>query len=259
VQAEAKAYPHSREVDMRRGPDFSTKTTEILAKRAVQCCSNPECQKKTSGPHSDPGKAVNIGQAAHIRGARPGSARYDPNMTDEQRRDPSNGIWLCVGCATEIDKGEKKFPPKELYIWNEIHEEKVEERKRSYDVHGREELQRLQRENEELKRKSEELQRENVEIRQQLKAKDDWENRKKQYHLVITDGGATVWKFSGNPEHYACTGCFEEERIQILQDQHTMAGNFKCPSCKTDFLIKPMKISQRVLTRSRNPWSQTNV
>ena len=66
---------------MTKGPDFSKKTSEILAKRAAQLCSNPNCLKKTSGPHSNPEKAVNKGEAAHIRGARPRSARYDPQTS----------------------------------------------------------------------------------------------------------------------------------------------------------------------------------
>jgi hypothetical protein len=31
---------------MTKGPDFSKKTSEILAKRAAQLCSNPNCLKK---------------------------------------------------------------------------------------------------------------------------------------------------------------------------------------------------------------------
>jgi hypothetical protein len=224
---------------MTKGPDFSKKTSEILAKRAAQLCSNPNCLKKTSGPHSNPEKAVNKGEAAHIRGARPRSARYDPSMTDEQRSDITNGIWLCVSCASEIDKDEGRFDHQLLHIWKKIHEDKVQEVKTSYDIHGQEEFQRLQREN--------------TEIRQQLKAKEGWENRKKQYRLVHTDGGATVWKFSGIPEHYSCTRCFEEENVQILQDQNNVAGTFQCPGCKTHFQIKPMKSLQKLSAPSRDP------
>jgi hypothetical protein len=67
------------------GPDFLKPTIDALAKRANLICSNPECRVLTGGPHSDPIKPPNIGEAAHIKGARSGSARYDPNMTDEQR------------------------------------------------------------------------------------------------------------------------------------------------------------------------------
>lgn len=239
----SQRLPDSREVRMTKSPDFSKNTRETLAKRAAQRCSNPDCFNKTSGPHSDPGRAVNTGEAAHIRGARSTAARYVSSMTDEERSDIANGIWLCTGCATEIEKDEQKFPPKLLHMWKDKHEADV---KKLYpDLQVREELQRLQSEN--------------IEIRQQLKAIEEWENIKKQYEPVRTDGGAIVWKFYGHPEHYACPNCFEEKRRRPLQDQHTLAGNFQCPGCKTDFLIKPMRTFQKPVNRPKNlpvnPWN----
>jgi hypothetical protein len=103
-------------------PDFSQKTVEALAKRAAQTCSNSSCQKPTSGPHSDASKSVIKGEAAHIRGARPGSARYDPAMSDEERGRPVNGIWLCRECAKVIDGDESRFPVTLLEAWKRTHE-----------------------------------------------------------------------------------------------------------------------------------------
>jgi hypothetical protein len=34
--------------------DFSQKTKTLLAKRVSYICSSPQCNKPTSGPHSDP-------------------------------------------------------------------------------------------------------------------------------------------------------------------------------------------------------------
>jgi hypothetical protein len=108
---------------MTKGPDFSEKTKKTLAKRAGEVCSNPDCSRPTSGPHSDENKAVNLGEAAHIRAARKGQARYDPNMTDEERRDISNGIWLCRECARKIDLDEEKYTVKLLNKWKREHED----------------------------------------------------------------------------------------------------------------------------------------
>src|SRR5262249_35489257 len=72
---------------------------------------------------SDPAKSINLGQAAHIMGARLGAKRYDPSMTDEQRRHISNGIWLCTSCASEIDKDERKFTVELLHRWKADHEQ----------------------------------------------------------------------------------------------------------------------------------------
>ncbi len=110
-------------------PDFSGATKQTLAKRAGQVCSNPECRRPTSGPHSDESKAVNLGEAAHIRAARPDQARYDANMTDEERAAISNGIWLCKECARRIDVDEAKYPVALLAKWKDIHEKWISDGK----------------------------------------------------------------------------------------------------------------------------------
>lgn len=107
---------------MAAGPDFSKKTVEALAKRAAQTCSNPECREPTSGPHSDASRSVVVGEAAHIRGARHGSARFDSNMTNAERANPANGIWLCRKCAKLIDADPARFPPTLLKEWKHSHE-----------------------------------------------------------------------------------------------------------------------------------------
>ena len=111
---------------MARDPnEFSQKTKETLAKRAAQRCSNPACPQTTSGPHTEDSKAVNIGEAAHIRGARPGSARYDPSMTPEQRSDIANGIWLCRTCAKLVDSDPIRYTAELQLAWKKQHEESV--------------------------------------------------------------------------------------------------------------------------------------
>ncbi len=105
---------------------FRSSTKKTLALRAGYLCSNPNCRNKTSGPHKEDHKAINIGVAAHIRGANPGSARYDDKMTPEERSNIINGIWLCTNCSKLIDDDEKKFTLKVLYKWKENHETHIE-------------------------------------------------------------------------------------------------------------------------------------
>jgi len=83
--------------------DFSQAVCNSLAQRVGLHCSNPECRAYTSGPKSDPEKAVNVGVAAHITAASLGGPRYDPLLTDRERRSSENGIWLCQTCAKLID------------------------------------------------------------------------------------------------------------------------------------------------------------
>lgn len=106
-------------------PDFSKDTIDTLARRAGFICSNPDCQKSTVGPNSEPSKSLVIGEAAHIRGARLKSKRYDPNMTDHARAEITNGIWLCRNCHKLVDSDEQRFPSALLFKWREIHEQAV--------------------------------------------------------------------------------------------------------------------------------------
>jgi hypothetical protein len=111
-----------KEREMASGPDFNSKTKQTLAKRAGQVCSNPNCRKSTSGPHSDETKAINLGEASHIRAARAGQARYDANMSDMERAAIINGIWLCKECARRIDVDEAKYTITLLVEWKQMHE-----------------------------------------------------------------------------------------------------------------------------------------
>lgn len=111
-----------------RPGDFTQRTKDILAKRAGQICSSPNCNKRTSSGHTTADKAVVVGEAAHIYGEAPKSARYDPSMTDEQRKDILNGIWLCSVCHKMVDTDELRYTAKLLLKWKEEAESK--------DFHG---------------------------------------------------------------------------------------------------------------------------
>ncbi|MCY6371765.1 HNH endonuclease [Clostridium ganghwense] len=103
--------------------NFSSKTKDTLFKRAGGRCSNPNCRKPTSGPHTETNKIVNIGVAAHITAAEKGGPRYDSNITSEERKAVENGIWLCQGCAKLIDSDEKRYTVDLIKKWKEISEE----------------------------------------------------------------------------------------------------------------------------------------
>ena len=97
--------------------DFSRRTTKVLADRAGNRCSNPGCRQPTSGPRTDPDRAVNIGVAAHITAASEGGPRYDPALTPEARRHPDNGLWLCQNCAKLVDNDPTGYPVDLLRAW----------------------------------------------------------------------------------------------------------------------------------------------
>ena len=97
--------------------DFPQKVKETLAKRAGQICSNPTCNRGTSGPHSDDSKSVSIGVAAHITAAAPNGPRYNSSLTPEERSSIGNGIWLCQSCSKLIDSDTDNFREELLHIW----------------------------------------------------------------------------------------------------------------------------------------------
>jgi len=104
--------------------DFYKKDKDILAKRAAYICSNPKCRKMTIAPSSeDSQKFCSIGNAAHITAASEGGARYDSNISSEERKSINNGIFLCANCASMIDKNlGKDFSVELLLEWKNKHE-----------------------------------------------------------------------------------------------------------------------------------------
>jgi hypothetical protein len=71
----------------------------------------------------DPNKSINVGFAAHITAAAEGGCRYDPSLTNQQRQDIENGIWLCGTCAKLIDSDEARYTVEVLRKWKRSAEE----------------------------------------------------------------------------------------------------------------------------------------
>lgn len=104
---------------------FKQAVVVTLARRAANRCANPDCGAITSGPSEDPAASVNVGEAAHIYGAHPGSARFDPLMTSAARSDIANAIWLCGNCHKLIDDDYNRYPAGLLFEWVKQHEAEV--------------------------------------------------------------------------------------------------------------------------------------
>lgn len=110
---------------------YSTKL--LLAYRSGDRCALPDCGKQLS-PDSKNGDPINVGEAAHIAGERGGkgngkkSARYDPNMSADERNHYDNLIYLCGTCHTKIDAiplGENDYSVECLQTLKKDHEQKV--------------------------------------------------------------------------------------------------------------------------------------
>lgn len=107
--------------------DFIQRTKDKLAQRVNYICSNPKCGRGTIAAATDKNKTNNVGVAAHICAAAPGGKRYDPNMSHEERRDISNGIWLCSSCSNMIDRDENKYTVDLLKEWKKSAENRAQE------------------------------------------------------------------------------------------------------------------------------------
>jgi hypothetical protein len=125
--------PPMSDTPSRRTPrdDFSALVVRQLGARVGYRCSSPTCGRSTSGP-SDEGeaKSTNVGEAAHITAAAPGTGarRYDDTLSTEARASIENGIWLCASCARMIDRDEERYSAEILRQWKRGAEERARRR-----------------------------------------------------------------------------------------------------------------------------------
>ena len=85
------------------------------------------------------------------------------------------------------------------------------------------------------------LQEEKNAIKQQLAEALSWQSKADQYSLTKTAGEAIVYKFNGEPEHFACPSCFNSKVIHILQTNRALSGKYRCTGCGSEFPVEPQK------------------
>jgi hypothetical protein len=101
-------------------------TRIILAFRSGGVCAFPKCGKHLTY-EAKIGDDTYVGEAAHIRGEKPTAARYDATMTDEERDNVRNLIYMCTDHHTVIDKVERDWPVTALQALKNAHENQVRE------------------------------------------------------------------------------------------------------------------------------------
>jgi hypothetical protein len=100
-------------------------TRTYLAFRSGDRCAFVGCDVYLTADGCIKGEHAIIGEAAHIAGEKPGSARYDRTMTDADRNHYKNLIYLCATHHTRIDKQPQEFPVDRLHEIKRTHEKKV--------------------------------------------------------------------------------------------------------------------------------------
>ena len=98
----------------------------IVAFRSGDRCAFPGCGRPLTVDGNLSDTAI-VGEAAHIAGEKPGSARYDDSMTDEQRNHYDNLIYLCRDHHVQIDKQHLDYSIDDLRQMKANHEQRMQE------------------------------------------------------------------------------------------------------------------------------------
>lgn len=103
------------------------KTKLLLAFRSGDRCAMPGCERSLTR-ESGSGDPFSVGEAAHIAGEKSDAVRYDPSMTNAERDDYRNLIYLCADCHKVIDDkqhGAADYPVESLQKMKLEHEQRV--------------------------------------------------------------------------------------------------------------------------------------
>jgi hypothetical protein len=103
--------------DLAATHDFDDEVKRATAALAADRCSNPYCRALTSGPANDRTKSLNVGVTAPISAMSPGGCRHDARLSDAERHDQGNAIWLCYSCARQVDNDVARYPAELLRSW----------------------------------------------------------------------------------------------------------------------------------------------
>ena len=130
---------YHRSLSMARD-EFYAPVRRKIAWRAAYTCSNPDCKRRTLIPEiSNQTESIYIGKASHITAASKGGPRYDPSLTQEQRKSAENGIHLCSVCADRIDaNGGNDYSSSLLHEWKIIHDNWLLEQQKNNSEQRRE-------------------------------------------------------------------------------------------------------------------------
>lgn len=103
--------------------DYTDRTLKRLHTLSGNQCACPECTK----PLIARDRKTVVSKICHIEGASKNGPRYNPSMTDNDRRHYDNLILLCDECHDIIDNpdNEKKYPTPLLKQWKKDHEGKM--------------------------------------------------------------------------------------------------------------------------------------
>jgi len=100
-------------------------TLKLLCTKSGNRCAMPSCRKILVIERTEKDIEFLNALVAHIRGEKPGSARYDTDMSDEERNSYKNLILICPSCHGIIDNQPNSYPVELLIQYKREHEERI--------------------------------------------------------------------------------------------------------------------------------------
>lgn len=97
------------------------KDQRILCMSSYCICAIPTCRRKLLEPKTELDGISNIAQMAHIKGEKPGSARYDKTMEKKMRNKHENLILVCSACHKIIDNQPNTYTVEKLHTIKSKH------------------------------------------------------------------------------------------------------------------------------------------
>ncbi len=103
-----------------RARDYKNSTLKRLFQLSGNECAAPNCNSRLTARDG----VTNIGKISHIEAASENGPRFNPDMSDDERRHFENLILLCDECHTIIDNkdNEEEYPVDLLHSWKKDHE-----------------------------------------------------------------------------------------------------------------------------------------
>lgn len=83
------------------------------------------------------------------------------------------------------------------------------------------------------------LQAENEKLRREARDQQALQEKLQKYALEVTPGGAVVQIHKEDPPHFACPVCINTGRIEVLQPR-VVRGRHVCPSCAAQYAVEPL-------------------
>lgn len=107
--------------------NYTQTTLKRLFLLSCNQCAAPDCNNHLEARDN----LTIIAKICHIEAASPDGPRYNPDMTDDERRNYNNLILLCDECHSIIDNkdNEDQYPVELLKEWKRDHEYKCRQNK----------------------------------------------------------------------------------------------------------------------------------